>query len=256
MLRWPLPTFKGSPKIRASRVSGAPQYSFAGFPLAGLGITTLGVPVLRSGSAQYETLTANGAASLATPVTFVDNSTASDITITLADGVEGQEKFFIFQTRSSTGKARLTPANTAGFSTLTLHTAGAGVALRFTNGKWYIVGNMGEETFLSFDTTDETITGAGALSTSRKFTRLQTSSGTDVAITLAAMSGGNAIQEQYKKTIVMETKGGVGNYVLTVTSLLGYTTITFNTVGDAVILEWNQGLAKWVVVSNQGCTLA
>ena len=255
MLRWPFPTFKGAPYIRASRTAGAPQYSFVGWPLAGLGVTAGGVPVLKAGTAS-DVVSASGALSVNTLVTLVDNATASDLALTLADGIEGQTKTIVFRTRSSTGILRVTPANASGFGSFALHAAGASAVLRFTDGKWYLVSSTGNEDWISFDTTDETITGAGALTVGRKVHRLQTSSGSDVAITLAAMSGGNSIFDGFRKMIVMETKGGAGNYVLTVTQLVGYTTITFNTVGDAVILEWNRAMSRWIVVSNQGCARA
>lgn len=255
MLKWPLPTFKGSPKIRASRTSGAPQYSFAGFPLAGLGITTLGVPVLRSGTAT-DTITDSSptAISLATAVTLIAMTGSSNINLTLADGVAGQMKTLIFSAKSGTGNPVITPTNFHGYTNFTMRQAGAVVTLRFEGGEWAIVGMGGKPDDVAINTTDETITGAGALTPSREVTRLQTSSGTDVAITLANMSPAGL--NNFEKLIYMETKGGAGNYVLTPAALMGYTTITFNTIGDAVLLRWGSGIARWIVASNQGCTLA
>lgn len=89
---------------------------------------------------------------------------------------------------------------------------------------------------------------AGAVQTGVGVTELETSSGSDVAITLA--NG----EEGQEKVIYLKTKGSTGNFVLTPTNLLGYTTITFNTVGDAVLLKFLNG--KWVVLSNQGAALA
>lgn len=54
------------------------------------------------------------------------------------------------------------------------------------------------------------------------------------------------------KTIFMAGDGGDGT--LTPTSLLGYSTITFNDVGDAVQLVWSG--TDWIITSNQGCALA
>lgn len=96
-------------------------------------------------------------------------------------------------------------------------------------------------------TANDNVTAAGAVSVSTLATRLNTSSNSDVAITLA-----NGIENQIK-VIVIETKGGTGNFVLTPASLWGYTTLTFNTVGDAVILMFINN--KWAIVSNQGTTL-
>lgn len=255
MLKWPLPTFKGSPKIRASRTSGAPQYSFAGFPLAGLGITTLGVPILRGGTAT-DTINDSSPAAipLTTPVSLISMTGSGNLNLTLADGVAGQEKTLILIAKSGTGNPVITPANFHGYTNLTMRNAGAVVVLRFEGGEWGIVGMGGKPDDIAIDTTDETITGAGALTPNRKVTRLQTSSGVDVAITLANMSPSDL--GNFEKLIYMETKGGAGNYVLTPTALMGYTTITFNTIGDAVLLRWGSGIARWIVASNQGCTLA
>ena len=43
---------------------------------------------------------------------------------------------------------------------------------------------------------------------------------------------------------------------LTPTTLNGYTTITFNTDGDACILLYTDSTAGWSVIGNNGCTLA
>lgn len=97
-------------------------------------------------------------------------------------------------------------------------------------------------------TANDNVAAAGAVSLKTVHTRLNTTSTPDVAITLA-----DGVEGQ-EKTIVLETKGGAGNFVLTPgTAPWGYTTITFDTVGDAVILKFLNG--KWAIVSNQGCTL-
>lgn len=96
-------------------------------------------------------------------------------------------------------------------------------------------------------TVNDNVTAAGAVSVNTLGTRLNTSSGSDVAITLA-----DGIENQIK-VIVMETKGSTGNFVLTPANLWGYTTLTFNTVGDAAILMFING--KWAIVANQGTTL-
>ncbi len=255
MLRWPLPSFKGAPKIRASRTSGAPQYGFIGFPLAGLGITTNGVPVLRSGTATDTLVDASPAAiPLTTGATLITLSGASDVAFTLAAGVAGQEKTLILASKAGVGNAVITPAAFHGYTSVTLREAGASVTLRYEGSEWAVVGIGGRPESVSLDTMDQIVTAAGALTPLAKVTRLQTSSGSDVAITLANLAP--AALNNFEKLIYLETKGGAGNYVLTPASLFGFTTITFNSVGDAVLLRWCTGIGEWVVASNQGATLA
>ena len=72
-----------------------------------------------------------------------------------------------------------------------------------------------------------------------------TTTGAD-ALTLANGSTGQV------KIITMIVDGGDGT--LTPTTLAGGTTITFNDVGDGVVLVY--GTAGWVVVGNNGATIA
>ena len=75
--------------------------------------------------------------------------------------------------------------------------------------------------------------------------RDRTTTGAD-ALTLANGSTGQV------KIITMIVDGGDGT--LTPTTLAGGTTITFNDVGDGVVLVY--GTAGWVVVGNNGATIA
>ena len=54
------------------------------------------------------------------------------------------------------------------------------------------------------------------------------------------------------KIITMTSDGG--NSVVTPAALAGYTTITFNDVGDSATLVFTN--SNWVVLSHIGCTLA
>ena len=90
----------------------------------------------------------------------------------------------------------------------------------------------------------DSVTGAGALDPSVYISEI-TTTGAD-ALTLADGEGGEL------KSIYMLSDGGDGT--LTPTNLLGYSTITFNDVGDAVQLYFNG--TNWVVLSAQGVTLA
>ena len=88
------------------------------------------------------------------------------------------------------------------------------------------------------------LAGPGAVNLTDLITEVSTT-GAD-ALTLANGSAGQV------KIITMVADGGDGT--LTPTTLAGGTTITFNDVGDGVILVY--GTAGWVVVGNNGATIA
>jgi hypothetical protein len=67
----------------------------------------------------------------------------------------------------------------------------------------------------------------------------------------ATLSFGDGVQGQ-EKTITMITDGG--DAVLTPSSTAGFTTITFNDVGDTVRLIFLN--TKWRILSNYGATVA
>ena len=90
----------------------------------------------------------------------------------------------------------------------------------------------------------QSLSGAGAVNLTDLITEL-TTTGAD-ALTLANGSNGQV------KIITMVVDGGNGT--LTPTTLAGGTTITFNDVGDGVVLVY--GSAGWVVVGNNGATIA
>jgi len=90
----------------------------------------------------------------------------------------------------------------------------------------------------------DTRTGAGAISITAGSTKLVTT-GAD-ALTLA-----DGVEGQFKY-IVMITDGGDGT--LTPTNLGAGTTITFDAVGDAVLLQFLG--TDWWVIANYNCTIA
>ena len=90
----------------------------------------------------------------------------------------------------------------------------------------------------------ESVSGAGALNLTDLITEV-TTTGAD-ALTLANGSAGQV------KIITMIVDGGDGT--LTPATLAGGTTITFADVGDGVVLVY--GTAGWVVVGNNGATIA
>lgn len=90
----------------------------------------------------------------------------------------------------------------------------------------------------------QSLNGPGAVDVTHLATTI-TTTGAD-ALTL-----GDGAVGQYK-SIVMIVK--VGNATLTPTNLYGFTTITFTAVGQGVLLQFVG--TKWIVVANNGATLA
>ena len=90
----------------------------------------------------------------------------------------------------------------------------------------------------------ESFSGAGALNITDLITEVTTTGAN--ALTLANGSAGQV------KIITMIVDGGDGT--LTPATLAGGTTITFADVGDGVVLVY--GTAGWVVVGNNGATIA
>ena len=101
-------------------------------------------------------------------------------------------------------------------------------------------------TWLAFDSTPQALTAAGAVNLTTAVTTVASSGA--IALTLANGSTGQV------KIITMITDGG--DATLTPTTLNGYTTVTFNTDGDACILLFTDTTNGWSVIANQGCTLA
>ena len=91
----------------------------------------------------------------------------------------------------------------------------------------------------------QSLSGAGAVNLTDLITEV-TTTGAD-ALTLANGSAGQV------KIITMIVDGGDGT--LTPTTLAGGTTITFNDVGDGVVLVYSTTVG-WVVVGNNGATIA
>jgi len=93
------------------------------------------------------------------------------------------------------------------------------------------------------------LSGAGAIALNSYQTRF-TSTGTGDALTLA---GGSNLGHTKKISYVAEA-GGADTGILTPTSTLGFTTITFNTVNDYAVLQWSG--TGWRVIDYVGVTLA
>ena len=108
-----------------------------------------------------------------------------------------------------------------------------------------VTGNVtGDLTGREFGTVT-TRSGAGAVPITAATVRL-TTTGAD-ALTLANGANGQIL------SIVMVADGGDGT--LTPTTKTGFSTITFNDVGDSVTLQYFTTLG-WMIVSNYGATVA
>jgi len=94
---------------------------------------------------------------------------------------------------------------------------------------------------LTTDATTQAITGAGAVDVITDTTEY-TSDGAAQALTIADGYIGQ------RKTVIHVVDGGSG--VLTPTNGLGYTTITFTTAGESVLLEFRSG--GWAVIGIGG----
>ena len=100
-------------------------------------------------------------------------------------------------------------------------------------------------TWLAFDSAPQAITADGAVNLTTPVTTVATSAA--IALTLANGAVGQV------KIICMTTDGGTAT--LTPTTLNGYTTVAFDTVGDSCVLIYNT-TGGWSVIGNQGCVLA
>jgi hypothetical protein len=108
-----------------------------------------------------------------------------------------------------------------------------------------ITGNVtGNVTGIMFGTV-QSLSGAGAVNITTAVTAL-TTTGASQALTLA-----NGAAGQFK-TIVHTVDGG--SAVLTPTTAIGFTTITFTNVGDTVQLFYSA--TGWAVIGSKGVTIA
>ena len=101
------------------------------------------------------------------------------------------------------------------------------------------------KTLADLKTSVQTLSGAGAIDVVTGVTEVTTTAAD--ALTLANGTVGQI------KIIVMKADGGVGT--ITPTTFAGGTTITMNDVGDSVMLTYATTIG-WVLVANNGCTIA
>jgi hypothetical protein len=110
-----------------------------------------------------------------------------------------------------------------------------------------ITGNVtGDLTGRTFGTVG-TRSGAGAVPLTAATVQV-TTTGSAAALTLANGTVGQIL------TIVMTTDGG-GDATLTPTTKTGFSTITFDAVGDSVTLQYFTTLG-WMILANYGATVA
>jgi hypothetical protein len=94
----------------------------------------------------------------------------------------------------------------------------------------------------------QALSGPGAVNITQLTTAF-TSTGTGDALTLA-----DGVAGQLKTIVYVAEAAGADTGILTPTNLGAYTTITFNAVGDSVILQFIG--ANWWVISARGAALA
>jgi len=87
-----------------------------------------------------QVLTGAGAANITTHVTHFVTAGIADA-VTLADGVEGQEKVLLSKTITTAGHTTVvTPTSLAGWTTITFDAIGDVAHLLFTNAAWHVLG--------------------------------------------------------------------------------------------------------------------
>lgn len=119
-----------------------------------------------------------------------------------------------------------------GFQSITKNTSTGAVTVNASFGKDVILGT-------------QSLSGAGAVDITNAFTSL-TTTGAAEALTLANGSVGEL------KVIVHAVDGG--SAVLTPTTKIGFSTITFTAVGDSATLIYTS--AGWAIIGSRGVTIA
>jgi len=115
------------------------------------------------------------------------------------------------------------------------------ISVNSTSGAVTVKSSFGTDVVLS----TQSLSGAGAVDVVNTFTSL-TTTGAAQALTLANGSVGEI------KVIVHTVDGG--SAVLTPTTKIGFSTITFTAVGESVMLIYTS--AGWAVVGSNGVTIA
>lgn len=102
------------------------------------------MPNLEIHSQTPQILTGAGAVDVTSMITHLVTGGAGADALTLADGVEGQEKIILIKTLSVGGDTSvITPTNFAHGTTITGNVAGSIQNLIFSNGSWHWTGGHG-----------------------------------------------------------------------------------------------------------------
>lgn len=115
------------------------------------------------------------------------------------------------------------------------------ISVNSTSGAVTVKSSFGTDVVLS----TQSLSGAGAVDVVNTFTSL-TTTGAAQALTLANGSVGEV-------KIIVHTVDG-GSAVLTPTTKIGFSTITFTAVGESAMLIYTS--AGWAVVGSYGATIA
>jgi hypothetical protein len=106
----------------------------------------------------------------------------------------------------------------------------------------------GDQTFDNIIGSIQSLNGAGAVNTTQLTTAF-TSTATGNALTLA-----NGTVGEFKTIVYVAEAAGANTGILTPTTRVGYATITFNNIGDAVTLQYfTQG---WAIIGVRGAVVA
>lgn len=115
------------------------------------------------------------------------------------------------------------------------------VTVSSTTGAVTVNSSFGKDIVLSA----QSLSGAGAVDVTNAFTSL-TTTGASQALTLANGSVGEV-------KIITHTVDG-GSAVLTPTTKIGFSTVTFTAVGDTVMMIYTA--AGWAIIGSKGVTIA
>ena len=115
------------------------------------------------------------------------------------------------------------------------------ISINSTTGATTVTSSTGDATVLG----TQSLSGAGAVDVTNTFTSL-TTTGSAQALTLA-----NGTTGQLK--IITHAVDG-GSAVLTPTTKIGFSTITFTNVGESATLVYTS--AGWAIVGSRGVTIA
>ena len=115
------------------------------------------------------------------------------------------------------------------------------ISVNSTTGAVTVNSSFGTDVVLG----TQSLSGAGAVDITNAFTSL-TTSGLSQALTLA-----NGVVGEMK--VIVHTVDG-GSAVLTPTTAIGFSTVTFAAVGDSVTLIYTS--AGWAILASRGVTIA